>query len=265
MWADMRIGLTSFIGFGLLSLVACGGGEPRQTIATDSRQAIQGGTLHTEAEVAQFLSDAGFDDATIPKMVCTAKYESSFWDGDRSYNRRRGKVVSTDWGLFQINDHAGWLDACGVTTSDLLDPVTNTRCAKIVFDTQGISAWAGYNSHAPECDSYQVDGWSGSGAVAGAGNQCAQGETLCDDGTCGLGAGQSCTDDAECCSSDCSTGTCGRGGAGSGTGGSSGGGGSCVADGDGCNDGPDCCGYADRSSVCQEDPNDPSVAYCTAR
>jgi hypothetical protein len=277
----MRLGFgfgLGLVGFNLVSLVACGGSGESHGTATQSAEAILGGTQHSESEVADLLSQAGFADSDVPRMVCTAKYESSFFDGAKGYNRdSAGKLLSTDWGLFQINDRAGWPKTCGVTTSQLLDAATNTQCAKMVFDQQGITAWYGYQHHRSECDSYQVSGWSGSGGGGysssgaggggggggggGSGGYCAAGQTTCDDGSCAFADGHTCSDPSQCCSYDCTYGTCGSG-SGGGGGSSSGGGGYCAGVGQACNDGPDCCGYADNTATCQQDPYNANLARC---
>jgi lysozyme C len=293
----MRLGLGLGLGFGLVSLVACGGSGDSQGSATTSSEAILGGTRHSEADVAQLLSQAGFADSDIPTMVCTAKYESNFWDGARNRNSNG----STDWGLFQINDRAGWPQKCGVSTSQLLDATTNTQCAKVVFDQQGITAWYGYQHHQSECDSYQVDGWSGSAQPGGGGAQCLNdGQTCinpsdccsndcsygtcggsggggssgnggggactgymvaCGDGTCGFADGDYCSDPSDCCSNDCTYGTCGSGGGGGPGGGQNG----CARTGDPCSDGPDCCGYASGTGACMDDPSSPGLARCVGQ
>jgi hypothetical protein len=87
----------------------------------------------------------------VPKLVCVAKYESGFFEGATHLNTNG----STDYGLFQINDRY-WLKPCGATGKQLLDGATNARCAKVVFDKQGLNAWATYKKRQAECDAYQL-------------------------------------------------------------------------------------------------------------
>jgi C-type lysozyme/alpha-lactalbumin family len=106
-------------------------------------------------EVAQILASAGFDSADIPKMVCTAQYESSFYE-EASNRNSNG---SMDRGLFQINSvHVGGTRGCPSSGQALFNAATNARCAKAVFDMQGIRAWYGYRAHKTTCDNYRVPG-----------------------------------------------------------------------------------------------------------
>lgn len=117
---------------------------------------IAGRKLEVE-ELVSLLRDAGIAEATIPKMVCTAYYESKWHD--RSWNARNNNG-SIDRGLFQINsvhlkgaytDRSGKRIPAGLCfgtkADDLWDLATNTACAKKVLDAQGLDAWYGYDSH----------------------------------------------------------------------------------------------------------------------
>lgn len=97
-------------------------------------------------EVARILHAAGFADASIPKMVCTAFYESGW--RDRSWNARNSNGT-TDRGLFQVNSaHLKKGGLCArIGTEDLWDPAINASCAKKIFDAQGLGAWYGYRAH----------------------------------------------------------------------------------------------------------------------
>lgn len=105
----------------------------------------------SEKEVAANLKLAGFPDYMIPTMVCVAKHESSFRVDARNINENG----STDHGLFQIND-AWWLAQCGVDPEGLKDPLVNAKCAKTVFDRQGLMAWYAYQKHWSTCNNYQI-------------------------------------------------------------------------------------------------------------
>ena len=101
----------------------------------------------TTAEVAAALRDAGFPESVVGPMVCTAKYESSFYERASHYNANG----STDYGLFQINSiHIGD-SGCPSTASGLYDAAANARCAHAVWRSQGINAWYGYQKHRAEC------------------------------------------------------------------------------------------------------------------
>ena len=100
--------------------------------------------------VAFLLKDAGFSDDAIPKLVCTAKYESMYDTRAKNVNRNG----SQDTGLFQINDL--WLKECGVTRKQLLDPEVNVACARKVFREQGYWAWYGYRYKQDKCKAFKL-------------------------------------------------------------------------------------------------------------
>ena len=100
--------------------------------------------------VARYLADAGFPPHAIPKMVCTALYESSFRPGALNRNRNG----SQDTGLFQINDV--WLKECGVTRTQLLNPQVNSECALRVYQEHGMKAWYAYKKKRLVCNSFRV-------------------------------------------------------------------------------------------------------------
>lgn len=86
-------------------------------------------------------------------MVCTAKYESSFYE--RASNKN--KNGTTDRGLFQINSiHIGRTRGCPSSADGLWNPTTNAKCALSIYNSQGISAWYAYRKHKSECDRYKA-------------------------------------------------------------------------------------------------------------
>lgn len=104
-----------------------------------------------KADVVRMLVDHGFPKESVPKMVCTARFESNFSAFASNLNRN-GTI---DTGLFQINDI--WLKTCNVTREDLLDPEENTRCAYTVFKKQGLKAWMAYNRKKSACQKYKLE------------------------------------------------------------------------------------------------------------
>lgn len=114
----------------------------------ESQDHLLAGRLVPQGEIASMLRQAGFPDSVIGKMVCTAKYESSFYER-ASHRNSNG---TTDYGLFQINSvHLG--DAgCPASVAGLYDGAANARCAYRVYKMQGIDAWYGYQKHRSECD-----------------------------------------------------------------------------------------------------------------
>lgn len=109
---------------------------------------ILGGNRLTPSQVSSELRAAGFDEAAVGKMLCTAKYESNYYDGAMN---RSGRSIKR--GLFQIaNKHIGALAGCPDNGEDLYDAASNARCARAIFDADGIEAWDSYTLHRAECD-----------------------------------------------------------------------------------------------------------------
>jgi hypothetical protein len=90
-------------------------------------------------------------------MVCTAKWESSFYE--RATNRNNNGSV--DYGLFQINSIHFHDAGCPSSGTALFDASANAKCAYRVYKSQGINAWYGYKAHRTECDSYRAPASSG--------------------------------------------------------------------------------------------------------
>jgi C-type lysozyme/alpha-lactalbumin family len=129
-------------------------GEDGTALDGESEALLAGRTV-SQSETAQLLADAGFDDSVIAKMVCTAKHESSF--RERATNKNRNG--SLDRGLFQINSiHVGGTRGCPSSGDSLFTASVNAKCAKAIFDMQGIKAWYGYRSHKTECDNFKLAG-----------------------------------------------------------------------------------------------------------
>jgi hypothetical protein len=141
----MRAWWVSFVVF-----LGCGGSADDGTGDTQDSQLLAGDKL-TASAVASHLRDAGFPAHAVAPMVCAAKYESSFFTGAQHKNRNG----STDYGLLQINDRL-WAKPCGVAIPELLEPVKNIRCAKMVYDSGGLHSWYGYLNHQHECDAFVV-------------------------------------------------------------------------------------------------------------
>lgn len=137
--------------------------------------AIEGRKLDSD-EIASLLRQAGVPESVVPKMVCTAYYESQW--RDRSWNWRNNNG-SIDRGLFQINsahlkgayrNSAGERISAGLCVDlkadDLWDVEKNAQCAAKIYKEQGLTAWYGYKSHRTTktvggirqqgCDSYKL-------------------------------------------------------------------------------------------------------------
>jgi hypothetical protein len=124
--------------------IGCSSESPSEEPTGEATGAILAGRTLTPAEVATDLRNAGFAENLIGKMTCVAKYESGF--------RERAQNHSF-LGIFQIGKfHVGEIRGCPKTVDELFDAAKNARCAKGVYDAQGIKAWAAYAGHKSECD-----------------------------------------------------------------------------------------------------------------
>jgi hypothetical protein len=132
----------------VLAAVGCSAPAPSEAEGRTASHQLAGRVIG-EDELAGILRQVGFDEATVPKMVCTAKYESSFHEQATNSNTNG----TTDYGVFQINSiHVGSTAGCPGSAQELLDATTNAQCALGVFNIQGLDAWVAYKSHRAECD-----------------------------------------------------------------------------------------------------------------
>jgi hypothetical protein len=114
--------------------------------------------MATQCQVASFLRNVGFA-TSLAKMVCTAFYESS-WNCGAKHMNTDG---SQDYGLLQVNSY-WWCsggprsryNGCQATCDSMLDCQANAKCARTIFDQQGVTAWYAYKAHKAECDSYYL-------------------------------------------------------------------------------------------------------------
>lgn len=162
------------------------GSSDEENVGESEDRSLSGKRL-SETELADVVRTAGFPERMVGTMVCTAKYESNFYQ----LATHRNSNGSIDRGLFQINNiHIGGTRGCPKTADGLFDPAANARCAKAVYDAQGIRAWYGYRKHAGECDSYRVSS-SGSPSSSSA-------TSIYDDGGCWSRTLQDMTDARTC-------------------------------------------------------------------
>ena len=150
----------------LAGAALCTAGCAAQTIEEDegdvaeSEDKLLAGRRLSEAEIARHLRSAGFPESVVGEMVCTAKYESSFYE--RASNRNRNG--SMDRGLFQINSiHIGDTRGCPTSADALWNAATNAKCAYAIYKAQGLNAWYGYRRPRTECNRYRAPA---SGAAA---------------------------------------------------------------------------------------------------
>jgi len=122
----------------------------------ESQDHLLAGRRLSETEIARLVRQAGFPESAVGQMVCTAKYESSFYER-ASHKNGNG---TTDYGVFQINSIHLRDAGCPSSVSGLYDATANARCAHTIYRSQGIRAWYGYQKHKAECDRYRAPGSS---------------------------------------------------------------------------------------------------------
>jgi hypothetical protein len=147
-----------------LTAMGCSAQTEEDTSSTgESQDQLLAGRRISEAETAQLLRSAGFPESVVPKMVCTAKWESSFYE--RATNRNGNGSI--DRGLFQINSiHLGRA-GCPSSGEALFNASTNAKCAYQIYKSQGSNAWYGYKAHRSECDNYRLKSGAAPGASSG--------------------------------------------------------------------------------------------------
>jgi hypothetical protein len=167
---------TKFLGLlfatTMASVVAIGcSSQPMQEPTGASEDNLLAGTVLTPAQVAGHLRAAGFPENMIGKMVCTAKYESSFYERAQNGSYR---------GLFQIGTMHVGESGCPTSAEDLYDGLENAKCALSVYKRQGLGAWSAYTSHRSECDAYVAPASPG-GSTASDDNPPAKDDPSADD------------------------------------------------------------------------------------
>lgn len=156
--------VSTFAAVTALGASGCAADTQEDEPVSESEDHLLAGRRLSESEIAQHVRNAGFPESMVGKMICTAKYESSFYE--RASNRNNNG--STDRGLFQINSiHVGGTRGCPTSVNGLWDAATNAKCAYAIYKMQGINAWYGYRKHRAECDSYQFRGGSAAPAPNG--------------------------------------------------------------------------------------------------
>jgi hypothetical protein len=216
-----------------LAFAGCAGASDDESLAQgDSHltSSMSGNQLKATA-VAQLIRQAGFPEAVVSKMVCTAYYESRFYDHTINHDSNG----TSDHGLLQVNSIHIHDKGCPSTTDGLYDPTANTKCAFLIYKADvarghdGITApWAAYRAHKSECDKPAAASspWNFGGASPGPTGvptpgvptpgvkPCANPNPLLtpaadqiacngDADSCGFDTGHACTDPADCCSNAC--------------------------------------------------------------
>jgi len=123
--------------------------------------------LLTECQVATYLRQYGFPESDVPKLTCAAYYESSRRCNAQGATNRDGSV---DYGILQVNSNY-WCQlpgapgrGCGVTCAAIKASCdAGFKCAKKVYDAQGLTAWYGYSGHRTTCNAYRLPSSCSSG------------------------------------------------------------------------------------------------------
>ena len=135
------------------SIVAVGCAAPTATMQEEEGETgsfLLAGPVLSAATVATHVRNAGFPENMVGKMVCTAKWESSFYQKAKN---------GSHYGLFQISKlHLGKTSGCVGTVDGIYSPANNAKCAFGVYKAQGLGAWEAYKSHKSECDRYKAPG-----------------------------------------------------------------------------------------------------------
>jgi hypothetical protein len=153
--------LLAFACVGLVTISGCAADSSDDDPDADDEEAtgqvdeqLLAGRRIPQREVASILRDVGFPNHVVNEMVCTAKYESSFYE--RASNRNGNGSI--DRGLFQINSiHLGRAGCPSRSNAGALYHArTNAKCALQVYRSQGLNAWYGYQYHRSECNGYRL-------------------------------------------------------------------------------------------------------------
>lgn len=152
---------TVLLAFGL-NLMACAGADEVETEdlsdeenAMGVDQNLRAGRVVPKAEIADLLRQNDIPESAIGKLVCAAKWESSFYAKASNKNDNG----SMDRGLFQVNSiHLGSMRGCPSKSnaSTLYEPEVNVKCAAAIYRAQGMNAWYGYRAHRTECNNFSL-------------------------------------------------------------------------------------------------------------
>ncbi|XP_067896170.1 lysozyme C, milk isozyme-like [Heterodontus francisci] len=116
--------------------------------------------VYQKCELARLLRENGLNGYrgySLANWLCLVQYESNYNTGVVGRNRRGGRTMSSDYGIFQINSIM-WCDdgrtqntkklknGCGKSCTDFInDNITDDiQCAKRVVTPQGMNAWYGW-------------------------------------------------------------------------------------------------------------------------
>lgn len=137
--------------------------EPTPTATTTSTSGPAAGALSGE-EVARMLYGVGFRGSQLIKMLAISKRESGWSPTAHNPDASTG---DNSWGLFQLNtlgDLWNYYKGKGLSRpEELLDPNTNVRMAKALFDdnvrwkSNGFYPWGDYPGSGPGSSDGNID------------------------------------------------------------------------------------------------------------
>lgn len=139
----------------------------------ESEDHLLAGRRLTTGEIAADLRAAGFPESAVGPMVCTAKYESSYYERASNHNTNG----TYDYGLFQINSIHLKQKGCPSTSAGLYDAEANAKCAYAVWKSQGLNAWYGYQKHRTECNATKAPASSSSSSSSSSSGGTSSGST----------------------------------------------------------------------------------------
>ncbi|XP_038657282.1 lysozyme C-1-like [Scyliorhinus canicula] len=122
--------------------------------------------VYQKCELARVLRGNGLDGFhrySLANWVCLVQYESNYNTNAIGRNRKHGVIVSSDYGIFQINSYWWCNDGqtlntrnrCHKNCNDFLnsDITDDIECAKrVVRDPQGMYAWYGWQNNCANRD-----------------------------------------------------------------------------------------------------------------
>ena len=105
------------------------------TLSASTFVAPPAGAHHvTRAQLEQMVADTFGPAAPTFRRIIACE---SSWDHRATHRNRNGTV---DYGLLQLNS-GGTLQSLGITPRQALDPLTNLRAAKRLYDRRGTRPW----------------------------------------------------------------------------------------------------------------------------
>ncbi|XP_043556136.1 lysozyme C-1-like [Chiloscyllium plagiosum] len=112
--------------------------------------------VYQKCELAQLLRRNGLDGYrgySLENWICLVQYESNYNTRIVGLNKRAGRTLSSDYGIFQINSvrwcedgqtqHPKRRKGCGKRCNDFINDniIDDIQCVKRIVTPQGMNAW----------------------------------------------------------------------------------------------------------------------------